>query len=68
MLANGNQNIFVSCYAVRKVIIYALHMTRIRIRIRMTDFIDPMKEAFDNMQHPMELMLLNRACIPYVAM
>ena len=32
------------------------------------DFIDPMEEAFDNMQHPMELMLLNRACIPYVAM
>ena len=29
---------------------------------------DPMEEAFDNMQHPMELMLLNRACIPYVAM
>merc|ERR1712238_91428 len=27
------------------------------------DFIDPMEEAFDNMQHPMELMLLNRACI-----
>jgi len=34
----------------------------------MDDFIDPMEEAFDNMQHPMELMLLNRACIPYVAM
>merc|ERR1712238_623959 len=32
------------------------------------DFIDPMEEAFDNMQHPMELMLFNRACIPYVAM
>merc|ERR1712238_63254 len=32
------------------------------------NFIDPMEEAFDNMQHPMELMLLNRACIPYVAM
>merc|ERR1712238_532520 len=32
------------------------------------DFIGPMEEAFDNMQHPMELMLLNRACIPYVAM
>ena len=33
------------------------------------DFIvDPMEEAFDNMKHPMELMLLNRACIPYVAM
>ena len=32
------------------------------------EFIDPMEEAFDNMQHPMELMLLNRACIPYVAM
>merc|ERR1712238_470375 len=32
------------------------------------DFIDPMEEAFDNMQHSMELMLLNRACIPYVAM
>merc|ERR1712238_338386 len=32
------------------------------------DFVDPMEEAFDNMQHPMELMLLNRACIPYVAM
>ena len=32
------------------------------------DFIDPMEKAFDNMQHPMELMLLNRACIPYVAM
>merc|ERR1712161_133709 len=32
------------------------------------DFIDPMEEAFDNMQHPMELMLLNRACIPYVSM
>merc|ERR1712238_364514 len=32
------------------------------------DFIDPMEEAFDNMRHPMELMLLNRACIPYVAM
>ena len=32
------------------------------------DFIDPMEEAFDNMQHPLELMLLNRACIPYVAM
>jgi len=32
------------------------------------DFLDPMEEAFDNMQHPMELMLLNRACIPYVAM
>merc|ERR1712161_111997 len=30
------------------------------------DFIDPMEEAFDNMQHPMELMLLSRACIPYV--
>jgi hypothetical protein len=29
--------------------------------------IDPMEEAFDNMTHPMELMLLNRACIPYVA-
>jgi hypothetical protein len=28
---------------------------------------DPMEEAFDNMKHPMELMLLNRACIPYVA-
>merc|ERR1712238_228457 len=32
------------------------------------DFIDPIEEAFDNMQHPMELMLLNRACIPYVSM
>ena len=32
------------------------------------DFIDPMEEAFDSMQHPVELMLLNRACIPYVAM
>jgi hypothetical protein len=32
------------------------------------DFVDPMEEAFDNMQHPMELMLLSRACIPYVAM
>ena len=32
------------------------------------DFIEPMEEDFDNMQHPMELMLLNRACIPYVAM
>merc|ERR1712161_78502 len=32
------------------------------------DFIDSMEEAFDNMRHPMELMLLNRACIPYVAM
>merc|ERR1712238_135359 len=32
------------------------------------DFIDPMEEAFGNIQHPMELMLLNRACIPYVAM
>jgi uncharacterized protein Yka (UPF0111/DUF47 family) len=32
------------------------------------DFVlDPMEEAIDNMQHPMELMLLNRACIPYVA-
>jgi uncharacterized protein Yka (UPF0111/DUF47 family) len=31
------------------------------------DTIDPMEEAFDNMKHPMELMLLNRACIPYVA-
>jgi hypothetical protein len=31
--------------------------------------LDPMEEAFDNMQHhrPMELMLLSRACIPYVA-
>jgi hypothetical protein len=29
---------------------------------------DPMKEAFDNIQHPMELMLLSRACIPYVVM
>jgi hypothetical protein len=29
---------------------------------------DPMEEAFDSMQHPMELMLLSRACIPYVAM
>jgi len=28
---------------------------------------NPMEEAFDNMQHPMELMLLARACIPYVA-
>jgi hypothetical protein len=26
---------------------------------------NPMEEAFDNMQHPMELMLLSRACIPY---
>jgi hypothetical protein len=26
------------------------------------DFVDPMEEAFDNMQHPMELMLLSRAC------
>jgi hypothetical protein len=32
------------------------------------DFIDPMEEVFDNMQHPMELMLLSRACIPYVMM
>merc|ERR1712238_186854 len=32
------------------------------------DFIDPIEETFDNMQHPMELMLLNRACIPYVSM
>ena len=32
------------------------------------DFIDSMEEAFDNIQHPMELMELNRACIPYVAM
>jgi hypothetical protein len=31
-------------------------------------FIDPMKETFDNMQHPMELMLISRECIPYVAM
>jgi hypothetical protein len=31
------------------------------------DVMDPMEEAFDNMKHPMELMLLNRACIPYVA-
>ena len=31
------------------------------------NFVDPMEEAFDNMQHPMEFMLLNRACIPYVA-
>ena len=29
---------------------------------------DPMALAFDNMQHPMELMLLSRACIPFVAM
>ena len=29
---------------------------------------DPMEEAFDNMQHPTELMLLRRACIPYVAL
>ena len=28
---------------------------------------NPMEEFFDNMQHPMELMLLARACIPYVA-
>ena len=28
---------------------------------------DPMEEAFDNMKHPMELMLLDRACIPFVA-
>ena len=32
------------------------------------DFVDPMEEAYDNMQHPMELMLLIRACIPYVTM
>ena len=32
------------------------------------DFIDHMEKDFDNMQHHMELMLLNRACIPYVAM
>jgi hypothetical protein len=29
---------------------------------------DPMEEAFDSMQHPMELLLLSRACIPYAAM
>ena len=28
---------------------------------------DPMEEAFGNMQHPMELMLLGRECILYVA-
>ena len=32
------------------------------------DFIDLIEEAFENMHYPMELMLLNRACIPYVAM
>jgi hypothetical protein len=29
---------------------------------------DPMEEVFNSIQHPMELMLLSRACIPYVAM
>ena len=32
------------------------------------DFIDPMEEAFDNMQHPMELMVLNRAINLYIKM
>jgi hypothetical protein len=32
------------------------------------DFIGPMEKAFDNMQHPMELLLLSSACIPYVTM
>ena len=32
------------------------------------DFINSMEEAFDNTQHPMKLMLLNRAYIPYGAM
>ena len=31
------------------------------------EMMDPMEEAFDNMKHPMELMLLDRACIPFVA-
>jgi hypothetical protein len=29
---------------------------------------DPMEEAFHSIQHPMELLLLGRACTPYVAM
>ena len=32
------------------------------------DFIDPIEEPFDNIQHPRELELLNRAYIPYVSM
>ena len=32
------------------------------------DFNDLINEAFDNIQHPMELILLNRSCISYIAM
>ena len=30
------------------------------------DFRDQIEEAFDNIQHPMGLLILNRAYIPYV--